>query len=458
MAKTQRRRSMVSQRRLRPAELLEDRRLLALTTTTFTFEDQAPTSSDSSRPGALGEIKSTRSGLEMSLTRPGARFDVIANQGLQAKPAAWGSRSIDPFVSQIARPFVINFNRPVEKVIVFFGDYGEDRSDRLVLEGFTKPGATGALVDNAVGFLTNAGPKEFTDEVLQVSGKGIRSLRVIGGTSSHPNSVFIDNVRVTFESALPDLAGTALRYHSPRDASFVKFRAPNWGGPVPANGPLVIEATIKNQGNANAQNVDVKFYVSRDASVSTADVLIGKATITLLKSGQANTIRKTFTLPAAVQATFTGRITIGVVIDSSDTVPEKSESNNANRGNGLDRGTSALYDQVPAISDLAGFNSMAEAEAYLRRIGFSRVFPIVGGSGWERKLDSALRIRTVFDGRTLPGDAFRQQAFVRSPDGFHHKWWIRFQGTPTRGEPHPNTALRFGIPWAFYAESWHAHF
>jgi hypothetical protein len=176
----------------------------------FNFEDQPATYvPPGPRPGALRNLVLTRDGLTVSVTRAGARFDVVANVAPgQVKPPAWGLRSLDPFfdVSPASGPFVLDFSVPLAAFALDVGDYGQD-ADRVVLQAFSGPGGTGALLASAAAELPG-GPDVFAFVTLGVaSAAPIRSVVVLGGEVPGFNSVFYDNLRA---EPVPEPAALAL--------------------------------------------------------------------------------------------------------------------------------------------------------------------------------------------------------------------------------------------------------
>jgi len=100
---------------------------------------------------------------------------------------------------------------------------------------------------------------------------------------------------ITFSSPLPDLQPTDLA----SDSSI----------------PPIVTATIKNNGTADASNIEVKIYSNT--------VLFHTATISSLAAGAQTTVSK--------QGYYTGYgflPTVKVVVDESDTITESNEANN----------------------------------------------------------------------------------------------------------------------------------
>lgn len=173
-------------------------------TTTFNFESETATAIPVTgvRTGALSALSITVSGLTLQVTRPGGKFDIVQNTGPQAKPASWGSKSLDPFVQQTqATPFVINFSIVVTNVSVVMGDYGDDPGDVLVLKAFSGLDASGSTLASTSGTLP-LGDSTFDFRTLSVAANGIRSISLIGGSTFFPQSVFYDNITVSFDGSL----------------------------------------------------------------------------------------------------------------------------------------------------------------------------------------------------------------------------------------------------------------
>lgn len=172
----------------------------------FNFESPFPATAipgTGIRTGAYTSLTFTLNGLTIDITRPGGKFDLVQNTFFdatrdQTKPSAWGNKSLDPFNQQTqATPFVVNFSLSVDSVSVMMGDYGDDPNDMLVLKAYSGLNGTGTLLATATDTLPNGGTA-FDYRTLSVSSSGIKSITMIGGTQYFPNSVFYDNITVTF--------------------------------------------------------------------------------------------------------------------------------------------------------------------------------------------------------------------------------------------------------------------
>jgi hypothetical protein len=251
-----------------------------------------------------------------------------------------------------------------------------------------------------------------------------------------------------------DLAVQAFSYAVTADAT----RAAN--GPLPVNDAFTVTVVVKNLGGAAAPGSQAAVYVSTDPNIDPqTDYLIGTAAVSALGGGQeAQVPFSSLNLPQDAQALLFGRVYLGVVADSSGSVSESDESNNRNRGDGIDRQPVQLYDRTMPTTEKTGFPSARAAQSWLLRNRFRRV-PTIFGGGWARPLPSGRITRSPYDGRTRFGDAYRQQAFINAPDAAHgNQHWILLQGSTTIAEPNPATALSYGIVWTFYVRDWHNRF
>src|SRR5436190_17635295 len=151
----------------------------------FDFEDQAATAPPHN--GALTSLPMTRSGVTLDITRPpAAPFDVLAN--FSSMPSTWGSRSLDPFAQPTGPAFVVNSSTPATGFQVMMGDFGDD-ADTLTLQAFSGPNATGTLLASN-SKATAAGGSTFSHVTFGVQAPGFNSIRMIGGSSGFPNSVY----------------------------------------------------------------------------------------------------------------------------------------------------------------------------------------------------------------------------------------------------------------------------
>ncbi len=168
-------------------------------TVNFDFEDQNFTFPPFPRSGALTTLVMSKSTLVVYLSRSGfAQFDITDNSGPRAKGAEFGLRSLDPFFDTGPAFFIVGFSQPVESVSIDMGDFGVD-TDSLTLEAFSLADATGALLDIDLGSLPVLPGNAFGFSTLSVAAPGIVSVR-FNGSGITPNSVFYDNLRVSFTS------------------------------------------------------------------------------------------------------------------------------------------------------------------------------------------------------------------------------------------------------------------
>ena len=128
----------------------------------------------------------------------------------------------------------------------------------------------------------------------------------------------------SFQSQGPDLVGTSFNSDEPLV----------WGQ------SFNVDASIKNQGVAQAGTSTAKFYLSSDATIAGADTYLGQRTIPSIAAGATHTFNnQSIKLPASPPAGFTGTDTVyvGMIVDAGNAISENSETNNRNQGTGLDR-------------------------------------------------------------------------------------------------------------------------
>jgi len=142
----------------------------------------------------------------------------------------------------------------------------------------------------------------------------------------------------------PDLAGTA--FDAPALAS--------WGETT------AIDFTVSNLGDGPSGAVEVKFYVSANSYVSTGDPYLGSYWVAPLAGGATHAVTGwQAALPAEAPAGFAGAgpVYFGMIVDATDAVEELDETNNVNRGAGLDGEWSQVGAPMP---DLAGAGLVAD--------------------------------------------------------------------------------------------------
>lgn len=171
----------------------------------FDLESETATFSEplmTSRLGAFGTLTMTVDGLTITITRPGSSFDIVSNTsgGQTGKPASFGDNSLDPFFEDTnSAPFILDFSTPISAFSVDYGDFGAD-FDEMLLEAFSGARATG----NLLAMTTDTyGVSSFADfSTATVSAQGIRSIRMVGGSTGFPHSVFYDNLTATQQTVI----------------------------------------------------------------------------------------------------------------------------------------------------------------------------------------------------------------------------------------------------------------
>ena len=151
------------------------------------------------RPGGLVDLFGGR------LNRGVTRFDIVTNIGEQTKPSEFGQHSLDPFFfQQDITPFRYDLNTEegelargiYNTVSITVGDYGDD-ADTIILQAFSD---TDVLLGETTATLP-AGGTDFTSTTLTVTsqfGEEIDYIKFIGGSPEYPNSVFYDNITLSY--------------------------------------------------------------------------------------------------------------------------------------------------------------------------------------------------------------------------------------------------------------------
>ena len=135
--------------------------------------------------------------------------------------------------------------------------------------------------------------------------------------------------------------------------------------PLTAGQAFNVTFTLDNNGGAAAGGFWVDFYLSSDITISTSDKPLGDYYVSGLPAGSCTMpLTKSLTLPGVNDAYWSGDGTyyIGMVVDSRDNVSETDESNNRNRGEGIDRDAVSISGTQKA--DLRGWDCYAPTSAY----------------------------------------------------------------------------------------------
>jgi subtilase family serine protease len=124
-----------------------------------------------------------------------------------------------------------------------------------------------------------------------------------------------------------------------------------------AGGSTTISFAVQNTGTVGAGAFKVRFYLSTDSTITATDRLLGTADINALgANASTGTLTRSVTLPGATDAVWrgTGSYFLGMVVDADNTVVETNDTNNANRGNGLDWDEVTVTLPPAPTTDLAG--------------------------------------------------------------------------------------------------------
>jgi PKD repeat protein len=162
---------------------------------------------------------------------------------------------------------------------------------------------------------------------------------VIGnGNETQPHSDDTYAVRVGYGTAVTsrDLAASAFRRTGAGTSDVI---------PAPAgsdrNARVSFPFTISNRGTTNQTSVQVRFYLSADRNITTADTFLGSATFNL-NAGVTTTPTANVTIPSTAP---TGNLFLGWIVDPLNAVAESDEANN---GVGLTATTNIRTNRAPS--------------------------------------------------------------------------------------------------------------
>ncbi|MDD4892027.1 MAG: DVUA0089 family protein, partial [Phycisphaerae bacterium] len=187
---------------------------------------------------------------------------------------------------------------------------------------------------------------------------------------------------VTVSSVDADLAGTSLAV-SPSD-------------PASNGGAVGADFAIANLGERESGPFRIKFFLSADSTISGADTVVGSYVCDGVKGYSTIEDHVALALPATDPFRDSNRYWIGMIVDDRNDVAESDETNNSNRGEGLDTAAVSSEAHVPSATD--GVN----ADPTSLRVGASASAAI--GDEWIGARDIDTYRVQVPAGRTIGFD------------------------------------------------------
>ena len=151
-----------------------------------------------------------------------------------------------------------------------------------------------------------------------------------------------------------DLQGYDFRpYNFPDFYFHLDESAPSWGDQVHLN------YAFKNAGTSPPapQSFNIEFYISSDTTIETSDFLWQRFTgYSVPNAATGSAYTATLTLPASnpLDPLGAGPFTIGMIVDSQNTVAESNEANNRNQGTAKDQTAVSILPPVAVVSDSVG--------------------------------------------------------------------------------------------------------
>lgn len=140
---------------------------------------------------------------------------------------------------------------------------------------------------------------------------GARSLYAVGGTER-------DLIAYMWKKTSNDVPGC-------RSSGTVASPVRNVTNRAEPGGPVVMEFSIENAGNISVPAFEVDFLLSTDTTITPADALIGRISGASAPPHSRGTFQRTLTLPSGTPL---GSYSLGICLDSSNSVTEGREFNN----------------------------------------------------------------------------------------------------------------------------------
>ncbi|MDX2215683.1 MAG: C2 family cysteine protease [Oculatellaceae cyanobacterium bins.114] len=199
----------------------------------------------------------------------------------------------------------------------------------LALNGLTADANVQLLNSSGVALQSSMNAGTTSESITRQLTSGTYYLRVSPGSGADANYTLAVSATPA-STATIDLSGTFLDAPTTLTA----------GNNVP------VSFRVQNSGNTNTGSFWVGFYVSRDAVITNGDRLLGSYQINNLAAGATTaTLTSTAaTLPIATDPFWSGNGTyyIGMLVDSTGAIVETNETNNWNRGTGIDLDSVAI--------------------------------------------------------------------------------------------------------------------
>jgi hypothetical protein len=163
----------------------------------FDFEDVLGPGPLVPNPTEVPGVAQMVGGLVVDIVRSSGSDLEVWDLDVFGGPPTWGFRSIGPFNDPLTDDFfVATFSAPISSATIEYGDFGADTDSTIILEAYSGPGGSGALVASSASawdddFFVGDPPGS-----ISVAGASILSLLFKGGSAAFPQSLFWDNLAV----------------------------------------------------------------------------------------------------------------------------------------------------------------------------------------------------------------------------------------------------------------------
>jgi len=247
------------------------------------------------------------------------------NAGVAAAPLAASLRDVDLTVTAVGAPTVSRDQEPL-RLDATVRNLGSAAAPAATLRWYLSSDSTITADDVPLASVSVASVNGGMQKKFSVTATAPAAL----GAGSYFVGAIVDPDNAVAETSHANnaLAGNTVAVSYSVDLAMTAVAGPATG----ATGQnATFSGSVRNTGlAASPSGVVVGFYLSSDANVTSADSLIGTATLPSIAAGATLPVSMTAALRTGLTA---GTYTVGAIVDHGRLLPESNESNNAAAGN-----------------------------------------------------------------------------------------------------------------------------